>query len=256
MTATETFSRAFTTLPREFYLEGLLFEHEVRRIWDRQWIFFPRTSDIPGTGRLPHPRCDRRGRDRHTHLVGRHPYWSTDVSLRAGAKSASITGEYVCGIPLASRDDFTRAQSRSSVTGSVRASSTSTPTTRWCTRSSRCPPRTPAFTSPGSSTLTRPDRLRRRGTRPRLGCHHTLGRRTHRASPARPPVAAVHAGAAQCTARALCALVTEPVSRRAGRRTCPASLSLVRSAGFGHPPPRRFMRQESVRRSRWRVRYD
>lgn len=50
MSATETSPAAFTTLPREFYLDGPLFQDEMRRIWDRQWIYLGRTSDIPEPG--------------------------------------------------------------------------------------------------------------------------------------------------------------------------------------------------------------
>jgi p-cumate 2,3-dioxygenase alpha subunit len=50
MTATETFSRAFITLPREFYLEGPRVRARAARNWDRQWIYLDRTSDIPEPG--------------------------------------------------------------------------------------------------------------------------------------------------------------------------------------------------------------
>jgi phenylpropionate dioxygenase-like ring-hydroxylating dioxygenase large terminal subunit len=50
MTSAATFSSTFTTLPREFYLDGSLFEDELRAIWDHQWIYLGRVSDIPEPG--------------------------------------------------------------------------------------------------------------------------------------------------------------------------------------------------------------
>jgi Rieske 2Fe-2S family protein len=41
------------------------------------------------------------------------PYWSTDVPLRAGMKSTSLAGDYVCRVPLSGEDDFSCGQSRS-----------------------------------------------------------------------------------------------------------------------------------------------
>lgn len=271
MTANETFSGAFTTLPRELYLDGSVFEDELRRIWDRRWLHLGRVSDIPEPGdylvrdvigesvivtrtptgeivamlnvcrhrgaRILDARCgharrlvcpyhqwtfdldgrlvgapsmpdgelvpyDRLGlhpvpvetwggfifgcvggtapgplapeiealaprlteyRPEHMRRVARrsyecranwkvmlenymecyhcsashpefcrtadlrirasdeyasqaydeHPYWSTDVPLRVGTDSASMTGAYACRLPLAGRDDFSRGQSRS-----------------------------------------------------------------------------------------------------------------------------------------------
>jgi phenylpropionate dioxygenase-like ring-hydroxylating dioxygenase large terminal subunit len=41
---------SFTTLPREFYLEGPLFEAEMRRIWYRQWLYLAHASELPEPG--------------------------------------------------------------------------------------------------------------------------------------------------------------------------------------------------------------
>ena len=41
------------------------------------------------------------------------PYWSTDVALRDGMASASLTGGAVCRVPLAGGERFTLGQSRS-----------------------------------------------------------------------------------------------------------------------------------------------
>jgi phenylpropionate dioxygenase-like ring-hydroxylating dioxygenase large terminal subunit len=50
MTVLQNQPRAFTTLPREFYLEGPLFEAEMRRIWHREWLYLGRVSEIPDPG--------------------------------------------------------------------------------------------------------------------------------------------------------------------------------------------------------------
>lgn len=42
---------SFTALPREFYLDnGLLFEAEMSRVWNRQWLYFGHASEIPNPG--------------------------------------------------------------------------------------------------------------------------------------------------------------------------------------------------------------
>jgi glycine betaine monooxygenase A len=42
-----------------------------------------------------------------------YPYWGTDVALREGAESASLTGERVCRVPLRGGEDFVNGRSRS-----------------------------------------------------------------------------------------------------------------------------------------------
>ncbi len=144
MTSAATFSSTFTTLPREFCLDGSLFEDELRAIWDHQWIYMGRVSDIPEPGDFLVYDCDanwkvmlenymecdhcsashpefcrtadlrmRAGDEYAKRARDEHPYWSTDVPPLARMKTASITGDYVCRVPLAGRDDFSRGESRS-----------------------------------------------------------------------------------------------------------------------------------------------
>ena len=41
---------SFTTLPREFYLDGPLFEAELARIWYGKWMFLAHVSELPEPG--------------------------------------------------------------------------------------------------------------------------------------------------------------------------------------------------------------